>query len=73
MTAAQYTVAYSYDTLGRLASGPLGSYSYGDTAHKHAATAIGASYTEVYPKRWTACQSVDVNEAKGVTHYAATP
>jgi RHS repeat-associated protein len=43
LTAAQYTQSFAYDTLGRLSSGPLGTYSYGDSAHLHAATAIGSS------------------------------
>ena len=29
------------------------------------------AWTGVYPKRWTTCQSFDVNEARGVTHDAA--
>lgn len=49
LTSAQYTQAFSYDTLNRLTSGPLGSYSYGDSAHKHAATAIGSG-----ANTWTA-------------------
>jgi RHS repeat-associated protein len=53
---SQYTQTFAYDSLGRLtastASGsfpppPNGSYSYGDPAHVHAATAIG-------PPGWTA-------------------
>lgn len=42
LSSAQYTQSFSYDTLGRLTSGPLGSYTYGDAAHKHAATAISS-------------------------------
>jgi RHS repeat-associated protein len=48
LTAAQYTQSFGYDTLGRLTTGALGSYTYGDTAHTHAATAAGSSYTASY-------------------------
>lgn len=48
LTSAQYSQSFSYDTLGRLTSGPLGSYTYGDGAHVHAATAIGSTYTAAY-------------------------
>ncbi|HEX8996275.1 MAG TPA: hypothetical protein VF812_09620, partial [Ktedonobacterales bacterium] len=43
LTAAQYSASYSYDPLNRLTSAPLGSYTYGDSAHLDAATAIGPS------------------------------
>lgn len=45
---SQYTSTYNYDTYGRLTSGPLGTYTYGDSAHLHAATAIGTSYSASY-------------------------
>lgn len=48
LTSAQYTASYSYDTLGRLTSAPLGSYTYGDPTHLDAATAVGTSYTASY-------------------------
>jgi RHS repeat-associated protein len=49
LSSAYYTQTFSYDTLNRLTSGPLGSYSYGDTAHLHAATSIGTNtYTATY-------------------------
>jgi RHS repeat-associated protein len=48
LTAAQYTQSFTYDTLGRMATGPLGSYSYGSGAHVHAATAVGSGYTASY-------------------------
>jgi len=47
----QYTQSFSYDTLNQLTSGPLGSYSYGDAAHLHAATSVGSGsgqYTASY-------------------------
>ncbi|HET9849978.1 MAG TPA: RHS repeat-associated core domain-containing protein, partial [Candidatus Dormibacteraeota bacterium] len=45
---AGYQAAYSYDPLGRLTSGPLGSYSYADPKHLHAATSIGSAWTGSY-------------------------
>lgn len=48
LTAAEYTQAFTYDNMGRLTSGPLGAYSYGDSAHVHAATTIGSTYTASY-------------------------
>jgi RHS repeat-associated protein len=48
LTSAQYTQSFSYDNLGRLTSGPLGAYTYGDSAHEHAVTAIGGTYTAAY-------------------------
>src|SRR5262249_15329758 len=48
LTAAQYTQSFTYDTMGRLATGPLGSYTYGSAAHVHAATAVGSGYTASY-------------------------
>lgn len=48
LTSAQYTNSFTYDNLGRLTSGPAGSYTYGDSAHLHAATAIGSTYTAKY-------------------------
>jgi YD repeat-containing protein len=48
LTAAQYSASYSYDTLNRLTSAPLGTYSYGDAAHLDAATAVGSTWTASY-------------------------
>ncbi|HEY7780340.1 MAG TPA: RHS repeat-associated core domain-containing protein, partial [Ktedonobacterales bacterium] len=48
LTGAAYTQSFAYDTLGRLTSGPLGAYTYGDSAHVHAATAIGSTWTAAY-------------------------
>ncbi|HEX6800132.1 MAG TPA: hypothetical protein VF116_20640, partial [Ktedonobacterales bacterium] len=46
---AKYTATYSYDTLDRLLSGPAGSsYSYGDSAHLHAATSTSGGYSATY-------------------------
>jgi RHS repeat-associated protein len=46
--AAQYTQSFTYDAMGRLTGGPLGSYAYANAAHTHAATAIGTGYTASY-------------------------
>lgn len=43
LTAAQYTNTFSYDTYGRLTSSGLGSSTYGDSTHLHAATAAGSN------------------------------
>jgi RHS repeat-associated protein len=48
LTSARYTHTFSYDNLGRLTSGPTGSYTYGTSAHLHGATAIGSVYTAAY-------------------------
>ena len=45
---ASYTQAFGYDTLNWLTSGPLGSYSYDDSAHLHAATSVSSGYTASY-------------------------
>src|SRR6185312_764330 len=48
---AGYYQTFSYDTLNRLTSGPLGSYTYGDSAHLHAATSVSSgssAYTASY-------------------------
>jgi YD repeat-containing protein len=34
--------------MGRLTSGALGTYTYGDSAHVDAVTAIGGTYTAAY-------------------------
>jgi RHS repeat-associated protein len=50
LTSAQYSQTFTYDVLDRLTSGPAGSYTYGDAAHKHAATQVGSAsnYTAQY-------------------------
>jgi RHS repeat-associated protein len=48
LTSAQYTQTFTYDTLNRLTSGPLGTYSYSTNAHVHAVTSIGSAYTASY-------------------------
>ncbi len=39
---------YAYDAVGNITRGPLGSYTYGDSAHVHAATAAGTTHTYTY-------------------------
>jgi RHS repeat-associated protein len=48
LTAAAYSQTFGYDNMDRLTSGPAGSYTYGDSAHLHAATAVGTGYTAQY-------------------------
>jgi len=48
LTAAQYTQSYAYDVMDRLTTGPAGTYTYGDSAHKHAATSTSGNYTAQY-------------------------
>jgi RHS repeat-associated protein len=47
LTAAQYTQTFAYDNMGRFTTGPLGAYTYGDSAHVHALT-HSAAYTAAY-------------------------
>jgi hypothetical protein len=42
-SGASYTQSFAYATLNRLTSGPLGSYTYGDTHHLHAATSVSSA------------------------------
>jgi RHS repeat-associated protein len=48
LSAANYTQTFGYDTLNRLTSGPMGSYTYGDSAHLHATTSVGTAWTAKY-------------------------
>ena len=54
LSAASYAQSYTYDTLDRLQSGPLGSYSYGDSAHLHAVTSIANGGTTAYSATYDA-------------------
>ncbi len=47
-TGAAYSASYSYDSMNRLTSSPLGSYTFGDSAHADAATAVGSTWTASY-------------------------
>ena len=42
-TGAQYSASYTYDSMNRLTSSPLGAYTYGNSAHPDAATNIGST------------------------------
>ena len=44
-SGASYTQSFAYATLNRLTSGPLDSYTYGDTHHLHAATSVSSATT----------------------------
>ena len=68
LTSAYYTQSFSYDSLGRLTTGPLGSYTYGDGAHLHAATAVG-SYTASYD----AAGDMQCRAPTGATTCTGTP
>ncbi len=48
LTAANYTATYSYDNLNRITGGALGTLTYGDSAHLHAATASSNGETTSY-------------------------
>jgi RHS repeat-associated protein len=48
LSAASYTQSFTYDPLGRLTSGPLGRYTYGDSAHRHGAATIGGQQSGSY-------------------------
>jgi hypothetical protein len=45
LSSANYTQTFGYDNLDRLTSGPLGSYTYGNSAHLHGVTSIGSPAT----------------------------
>jgi RHS repeat-associated protein len=48
LTSAYYSATFSYDVLGRITQGSLGAYTYGDSAHPHAATSAGTGYSASY-------------------------
>src|SRR5579871_5755557 len=48
LNSSEYTKSFTYDTLGRLTNGPLGAYTYGSSAHLHAVTTIGSTYSASY-------------------------
>jgi RHS repeat-associated protein len=48
LSSARYSQTFAYDNLGRLTSGPQGTYSYADPTHLHGATGIGSSWSAAY-------------------------
>lgn len=64
LTGANYTQTFGYDTLDRLTSGPLGSYTYGDTTHLHAATSIGSTTCRA-PTSATTCSGTPTGAVFG--------
>src|SRR6185312_7717444 len=48
LSSAQYTATYAYDATNRLTSGSLGTLSYGDSSHFHAATSSSSGETATY-------------------------
>ncbi len=48
LSGADYTASYAYDTLGRMTSGPAGTYTYGDSAHPHAVTSTSNNHSYAY-------------------------
>ncbi|HVU67577.1 MAG TPA: RHS repeat-associated core domain-containing protein, partial [Ktedonobacteraceae bacterium] len=48
LTAAQYQQSYTYDLNGRLTTGPLGTYTYGDSNHLHGVTSTSSGYSASY-------------------------
>jgi RHS repeat-associated protein len=48
LTSAAYSQSFGYDNMNRLTSGSAGTYTYGDGAHLHAATAVSTGYTAKY-------------------------
>ena len=73
LTSASYTQSYTYDTLDRLQSGPLGSYSYGDSAHLHAVTGIANGGTTAYSATYDAGGNMTCRAADGTTTCSGTP
>ena len=73
LTAANYTQTFTYDTLDRLQSGPLGSYSYGDSAHLHAVTSIANGGTTAYSAAYDAGGNMTCRAATSSTTCAGTP
>jgi RHS repeat-associated protein len=71
LTSAQYTQTDSYDTLDRLTSGPLGSYTYGDSAHLHAVTSIGSAPT--YTASYDAAGNMTCRAPTSATTCTGTP
>lgn len=73
LTSASYTQTFAYDTLDRLTSGPLGSYTYGDSAHLHAVTSIGSGGTNSYTATYDASGDMTCRAPDNTTTCAGTP
>ena len=48
LSAATYTATYAYDATNRITGGSLGTLTYGDSNHFHAATASTSGETASY-------------------------
>ena len=70
-TGAAYSASYSYDTLNRLTSSPLGSYTYGDSAHVDAATSIGSG-SSAWTASYDASGAMTCRAPSGATTCAGT-
>lgn len=71
LSSANYTQTFAYDTLDRLTSGPLGSYTYGDSAHLHGVTSIGSGPT--YTATYDAVGDMTCRAPDNTTTCASTP
>ncbi len=71
LSSANYTQTFTYDKLDRLTSGPLGSYTYGDSAHLHAVTSIGSGPT--YTAKYDAVGDMTCRAPDNTTTCASTP
>jgi RHS repeat-associated protein len=72
LSSASYTQTFSYDTLDRLTGGPLGSYTYGDSAHLHAVTSIGNGGTNSYTASYDAVGDMTCRAPDTTTTCAGT-
>lgn len=80
LTAAQYTQTFSYDTLDRLTSGPLGTYTYGpgmqassNPSPLDAALSIGTGGTPTYTASYDTAGDMTCRAPTSATTCAGTP